>query len=97
MAKGITVRAKIKLTRAEMIKYAEESHPEDIAMGQVVVVPARPSPSPTSVRLSEPLLNELDGLAKRQHRARGNLIQHILWEYVLVQRKTRPPSKRKAR
>jgi hypothetical protein len=40
------------------------------------------SPTPISVRLTQPLLKALDGLAEQQHRKRGNLIQHILWEYV---------------
>ena len=39
-------------------------------------------PAPVSVRLSAPLLQALDCLAAAQHRKRGNLIQHILWEYV---------------
>jgi hypothetical protein len=40
-----------------------------------------PAP-PVSVRLSAPLLAALDRLSHEQHRKRGNLIQHILWEYV---------------
>ncbi len=43
------------------------------------------SPAPTSIRLSAPLLQALDALAERQHRKRGNLIQHVLWEYVKSQ------------
>jgi len=50
---------------------------------ETIVVPK--SPAPISVRLSEPLLQALDSLAERQHRKRGNLIQHILWEYVKSQ------------
>ncbi len=42
--------------------------------------------SPTSIRLSAPLLEAIDGLASVQHRKRGNLIQHILWEYVRSQK-----------
>lgn len=38
---------------------------------------------PISIRLSEPLLERLDRIAARQHRKRSNLIQHILWEYVM--------------
>jgi hypothetical protein len=37
---------------------------------------------PTSIRLSAPLLERLDRLAAAQHRTRGNLIQHILWEHL---------------
>ncbi len=40
----------------------------------------------TSLRLSVPLLNALDALATAQHRTRSNLIQHILWEYLLGRR-----------
>ncbi len=43
------------------------------------------SPAPPSVRLSAPLLKALDILAKRQHRKRGNLIAHVLSEYVKSQ------------
>ena len=49
---------------------------------KVAVAPAPASGSPFSVRLSAPLLERLEVLARRQHRKRGNLIQHILWEYV---------------
>jgi len=41
------------------------------------------------VRLSAPLLEALDRLAQKEHRKRGNLIQHILWQYVQGQQKTR--------
>lgn len=40
------------------------------------------SNAPTSIRLSAPLLEAIDRLAAIEHRKRGNLIQHILWEYV---------------
>lgn len=89
-----------KMTREAMIKYAEESHPEDIEKGEWVAVVARGGGSahtPISIRLSAPLLKELDRLARKDHRPRGSLIRHVLWEYVLAQRKTRPRSKLKAR
>ena len=73
--------------RDAAMKRLLEERLEDTNDWEWVTVPPRPPTSPTSVRLSEPLLKELDRLAKRQHRARGNLIQHILWEYVLAQRK----------
>jgi len=38
--------------------------------------------TPTSLRLSAPLLEAIDRLAALEHRKRGNMIQHILWEYV---------------
>lgn len=47
--------------------------------------PAARVPGPTSVRLSKPLLDAIDALATKQDRKRGNLIQHILWEYVRAQ------------
>ncbi|MEA2689089.1 MAG: CopG-like 1 or ribbon-helix-helix domain, 5 [Candidatus Eremiobacteraeota bacterium] len=39
-------------------------------------------PNPISVRLSAPLLERLDRIAAAEHRKRGNLIQHVLWEFV---------------
>ena len=60
---------------------------EDVCDWEWVTVPPRPVGSPISVRFSEPLLKEIDRIAKQQHRKRGNLIQHVLWEYVLAQRK----------
>ena len=41
-----------------------------------------PATHPFSVRLSVPLLERLDRLARQDNRKRGNLIQHILWQYV---------------
>lgn len=49
--------------------------------------PATRAPGPTSVRLSKPLLDAIDALAQTQDRKRGNLIQHILWEYVRAQQR----------
>jgi hypothetical protein len=80
--------------------YLDESHPEDLKKGEWTWVTIRaggPAHAPISIRLSAPLLKELDRLAKNDRRPRSSLIRHVLWEYVLTQRKTRPPSKRKAR
>ncbi len=56
------------------------SHAEEIARAEIVR--GTRAESPVSVRLSAPLLEALDRLAHKEHRKRGNLIQHILWEYV---------------
>lgn len=40
------------------------------------------SNAPVSVRLGATLLERLDRFAEQEHRTRGNLIQHVLWEYV---------------
>jgi hypothetical protein len=66
-----------KKTSAEL----ERSQPEEIAAAERVTGQHSPS-APISVRLSAPLLERLDRLAAAEHRKRGNLIQHILWEYV---------------
>jgi hypothetical protein len=58
-----------------------KDHSDAIASAEFVAKEPYPNP-PISVRLSEPLLERLDRLAALQHRKRGNLIQHILWEYV---------------
>ena len=66
-------------------KAAEEvlsrSHADSIAAAEIVHSSPNPN-SPTSLRLSAPLLERLDRIAELQHRKRSNLIQHILWEYV---------------
>ncbi len=57
------------------------SHADEIGEAAIVRGGAHPNP-PISVRLSAPLLERLDRIAAAQHRKRGNLIQHALWEYV---------------
>lgn len=70
-----------KRTSAELDADLERSQPEEIAQAALVI--GRHSASaPISVRLSAPLLDRLDRLAAAEHRKRGNLIQHILWQYV---------------
>jgi hypothetical protein len=54
---------------------------ENIEKAEIVRGSPRMSP-PTSIRLSAPLLEAIDRLAALEHRKRGNMIQHILWEYV---------------
>lgn len=80
---GTTSRVK---TESEKIAEAErilaKDHSEAITRARVVRKAPYPNP-PTSVRLSLPLLARLDRLAAEQHRTRGNLIQHILWDYVI--------------
>jgi hypothetical protein len=59
-----------------------KDHADAIASAEVVRKEPWPNP-PISVRMSGSLLERIDSLAASQHRSRGNLIQHILWEYVM--------------
>jgi hypothetical protein len=74
-----------KKSQAQMSKELARSQPDDVARAEIVKVPR--SESPVSVRLSAPLLEALDRISQVQHRTRGNLIQHILWEYVQANEK----------
>ena len=48
-------------------------------------VESEPSPNAQiSIPLTPPLLERLDRMAEKQNRKRSNLIQHILWEYVMA-------------
>jgi hypothetical protein len=70
---------KTKTEAAEAL--LSQDRPEDIEQGEIVRGGLLQA-SPTSVRLSAPLLEAIDRLAASEHRKRGNMIQHILWEYV---------------
>lgn len=74
-----------KKTREQMI--AQLAKPQAGEIERAEIVKGRRSESPISVRLSAPLLEALDHLAQKEHRKRGNLIQHILWEYVQARQK----------
>jgi hypothetical protein len=76
-----------KKTREQMIKKLGQS--QALAIERSEIVNGRRSESPVSVRLSAPLLEALDLLAQKEHRKRGNLIQHILWEYVQEQQRAK--------
>lgn len=69
-----------KKSPTQMRQELARSQAEDIERAEIVK--GVRSESPISVRLSAPLLEALDRLAHKEHRKRGNLIQHILWEYV---------------
>jgi hypothetical protein len=73
--------ASTKRSSAESDAELERSQPEEIARAERFVG-ERSANAPISVRLSAPLLERLDRLAEAEHRKRGNLIQHILWQYV---------------
>lgn len=75
----MATRAQTKREAAEAL--LRKSHAEQISKSDVVRGTSYPNP-PISVRLSAPLLERLDRIANTEHRTRGNLIQHILWEYV---------------
>jgi Ribbon-helix-helix protein, copG family len=71
-----------KKTRIEPDAEVGRLTTEDIMNAELVVGVHAPS-TPISVRLSPTLLERLDRLAAAEHRTRGNLIQHVLWEHVL--------------
>jgi hypothetical protein len=71
-----------KKTPSELDAELERSQTEEIRKAELVVGVHSPN-APISVRLSAALLERLDRLAAAEHRSRGNLIQHILWEHVL--------------
>jgi hypothetical protein len=66
-------------TRREMEAELKRSQPEEIERAQAVRGAVT---QPVTFRASAPLLDRLDALAKREHRTRANLIQHILWTYI---------------
>jgi hypothetical protein len=73
-----------RLTKSK-VEAAEElladDRPEDIEQAQIVHGESG-TLFPTSIRLSAPLMENIDRLATAQHRKRSNMIQHILWEYI---------------
>jgi hypothetical protein len=71
-----------KKSEAEATADLEKSQLEEIADAEIIVNRRSGSGAPFSVRLSPPLLDRLDQLARNQNRKRGNLIQTILWDYV---------------
>ncbi len=70
-----------KKSHERMLRELERSQSHEIANAEIVTG-ERGGSAPFSVRLSAPLLERLDRIARRENRKRGNLIQHILWEYV---------------
>lgn len=72
-------RTKNKIKAAEAL--LADDRPEDIERAEIVRGGSHTN-APTSIRLSAPLLEAIDRLAASEHRKRGNMIQHILWEYV---------------
>jgi len=73
----------VRKSEEEAIRSLERVNASEIAEAELVVGRREAtSGSPFSVRLSEPLLDRLDRLAAKDNRKRGNLIQHILWEYI---------------
>jgi hypothetical protein len=82
----MATKSKTKQDAAESL--LERSYADRIGVAEVLRKAQRPS-SPTSVRLSAPLLERLDRIAESQGRKRSNLIQHVLWEYVRAKDRTR--------
>ncbi len=60
----------------------EQSRVDEIDKAELVVGKRNAGPPPISLRLSTPLVEALDRIARSEDRKRSNLIQHILWEYV---------------
>jgi len=75
------MRSATKKNAAALDAELERSQPEEIARGERVIGVHSPN-APISVRLSASLLERLDRIAAAEHRSRGNLIQHILWQHV---------------
>ncbi len=75
------VKTTSKTRRAAAETLLARSHADKIAAAEAVRGAPYPN-APVSVRLSAPLLERLDRIAAAQHRKRGNLIQHVLWEFV---------------
>ncbi len=72
------------------IQDLEQSRVDEIDKAELVVGKRNAGPPPISLRLSTPLLEALDRIARGEHRKRSNLIQHILWEYVHGQEDSTP-------
>lgn len=70
-----------KKSHEHMLRELEKSQAGEIANAEIATG-ERAGSQPFSVRLSAPLLERLDRIARRENRKRGNLIQHILWDYV---------------
>lgn len=75
----MTTRTKSKTKAAEAL--LANDRPEDIEQAEIVHGGSHTN-APISIRLSAPLLEAIDRLAAGEHRKRGNMIQHILWEYI---------------
>ncbi len=82
----MTTRSTSKQKAADEI--LSRSHANRVAAAEIVRTAPNPG-TPTSLRLSAPLLERLDRIAELQHRKRSNLIQHILWEYVRSEESSR--------
>jgi len=79
----------------EVARDLEASQVEDIRLAEPIDTRAH-VPSPISARLSPPLLEKLDAMASSEHRSRGNLIQHILWDYIRQREADAATSKKRA-
>ncbi len=65
---------------------------DDIVNAEVIQKAPYPT-APISIRMSAPLLKNIDRLAAAEGRTRSNLIQRILWEYIRSHRSTPDPKK----
>ena len=72
-----------KKSQEQAVRDLENISEDQMAEAEIVVGYREPAGQPFSVRLSAPLLEKIDRLARSENRKRGNLIQHILWRYVI--------------
>jgi len=77
-----TMAVATRKSREEAIRDLENVSEDEMAEAAMVVGYREQAGHPFSVRLSVPLLERLERLARQENRKRGNLIQHILWQYV---------------
>ncbi len=66
-------------TRRQMINELERDRSNEIGRATIV---RKALTQPVAFRASAPLLEALDRAAQAEHRTRGNLIQHVLWQYI---------------
>ncbi len=95
----MTVPRAKPMTHAESVAEGERILAQDMSQfddWERVTTPVRNPNPPITIRMSPRLIEHLDRLATAQHRKRANLIQHVLWEYVMVQRGIAAPEAKKA-
>lgn len=70
-----------KKTRSQMVHDLEVGSAEQVGRAQVVTSRAVPTQT-IAFRAGTDLIEALDRAAVTDHRTRGNLIQHALWQYI---------------
>ena len=80
MTKAVPAR---RMSEEDAIRDLEKSQVSEIERAIPITGQGKSAP-PISIRLSPPLLRRLEEIAREEHRTRGNLIQRVLWEFVLA-------------